>query len=216
MTAKPSETDQQKEYREIVERIASNIANLCKAVEALLHGPLKRKALVILLANSSGQSQASVDAVLRSLETMRGDWLNKWWTMPRQQNLFRAPKKAVAKRRHIYAQQNLDAAQIIASRPDLYDGLLMEWAKTILESEKPTEPDTRLDLPREAEPLPKEWSICEPTHYLQRADGKGHFGWKEDTDTTGLSRTTWILWSGIANRRRVLIREMGQTGKVIR
>lgn len=72
-----TETPEQKQYREMVERIAGNIESLAKAVSSLLNGPLKRKALVILLAHSAGQTQNSVDAVLKALENMKGDWLNR-------------------------------------------------------------------------------------------------------------------------------------------
>ena len=71
------ETSQQREYREMVERMAGNIESLAKAVSSLLNGPLKRQALVILLAHSSGATQTSVAAVLKALESMKSDWLNK-------------------------------------------------------------------------------------------------------------------------------------------
>jgi len=71
------ETPQQKAYAETVGEIANNIEALAKAVESLLKGPLKRRALVILLASSARQSQHTVDAVLKALEDLRGDWLNK-------------------------------------------------------------------------------------------------------------------------------------------
>lgn len=71
------ETPEQKAYRETVEQIAGNIASLSKAVVSLLHGPLKKKALVILLASSSGQPQRVVEDVLRALEELEKDWLNK-------------------------------------------------------------------------------------------------------------------------------------------
>ena len=71
------ETPEQKEYREMVERIAGNIESLAKAVSSLLNGPLKRKALIILLAHSSGQTQNAVENILKALEDMKSDWLNK-------------------------------------------------------------------------------------------------------------------------------------------
>lgn len=71
------ETPEQKQYRETVERIAGNIAALAKAVQSLLKGPLKKRALVILLASSSGQSQKSVEDVLKALEELDNTWLNK-------------------------------------------------------------------------------------------------------------------------------------------
>jgi spore germination protein GerM len=73
----PVETPDQKAYRETVEKIASNIGALADAVESLMKGPLKRRALVILLASSSLQAQATVDEVLKALQNLRGDWLNK-------------------------------------------------------------------------------------------------------------------------------------------
>ena len=71
------ETAEQREYREMIEKIAGNIESLAKAVSSLLNGPLKRRALVILLAHSSGQPQNAVEKILKALEDMRGDWLNK-------------------------------------------------------------------------------------------------------------------------------------------
>lgn len=74
-TQKSVETDEQRQYRETVESIARNIASLTKAVAALLHGPLKKRALVVLLASSSGLSQAAVSQVLDALASMEKDWL---------------------------------------------------------------------------------------------------------------------------------------------
>lgn len=71
-----TETPEQKAYRETVEKIAKNISTLTRAVAALLNGPLKRKAIVTLLASSSGQSKSVVEDVLRALESMEKDWLN--------------------------------------------------------------------------------------------------------------------------------------------
>ena len=71
------ETEEQKRNREIVESIAGNIASLAKAVSALLNGPLKKKAILVLLAQSSGLSQERVGFVLKALEDLEADWLNK-------------------------------------------------------------------------------------------------------------------------------------------
>lgn len=71
------ETPEQKAARELVEAIAGNIVGLAQTVHALLNGPLKKRALVILLANSSGLPQVSVDKVLKALEELQSDWLNK-------------------------------------------------------------------------------------------------------------------------------------------
>jgi len=71
------ETPEQKAYREVVEGIAGNISALAKAVRGLLNGPLKKKALTVLLAQSSGLPQNKVDAVLKALEDLESDWLNK-------------------------------------------------------------------------------------------------------------------------------------------
>lgn len=76
--AKPqSVTDEQRRNQELIEAIARNIASLARAVDALLHGPLKKRALVILLSNSSGQSMAVVEKVLVALQDLEKDWLNK-------------------------------------------------------------------------------------------------------------------------------------------
>lgn len=69
------ETEEQKRNREIVEAIAGNIASLAKAVTALLKGPLNKKAIRVLLAQSSGLSQERVGFVLAALENLEADWL---------------------------------------------------------------------------------------------------------------------------------------------
>lgn len=71
------ETPEEQAYREVVEKIAGNIASLAKAVNSLLKGPLKKRALVILLAQSSGQKQNTVESILKALEDLEADWLNK-------------------------------------------------------------------------------------------------------------------------------------------
>lgn len=70
------ETDEQKKNREAVQSIAKNIASLSRAVAALLNGPLKKDALVVLIANSSGLSQNNVREVLKALQELEGRWLN--------------------------------------------------------------------------------------------------------------------------------------------
>jgi hypothetical protein len=78
MAKKPiEETSEQRANREIVEGIARNILTLSRAVASLLNGPLKKKALVVLLAQSSQLPQSKVEAVLKALETLEADWLNK-------------------------------------------------------------------------------------------------------------------------------------------
>lgn len=71
------ETEEQKQYREMVESIAGNITALAKAVQGLLNGPVKKRALIILLASSSKVSQEKVEAVIKALETLEADWLNR-------------------------------------------------------------------------------------------------------------------------------------------
>ncbi len=71
------ETPEQKAYRELVETIAGNITKLAKGVNALLNGPLKKRALILLLASSSGQPQDRVTKVIQALEDLEKDWLNK-------------------------------------------------------------------------------------------------------------------------------------------
>ena len=71
------ETEEQKKNREVVEGIATNISNLARAVHSLINGSLKRRALVILLAQSSQVPQNKVEQVLKALEDLETDWLNK-------------------------------------------------------------------------------------------------------------------------------------------
>jgi len=69
------ETPEQIQQRETVEGIAKNIASLASAVKSLLNGPLKRKALLVLLASSSQMPQVQVERVLKALEDLNTDWL---------------------------------------------------------------------------------------------------------------------------------------------
>ncbi len=64
-------------YEETVAEIAGNIKSLATAVERLLNGPLKRRALVVLLASSARLSQQYVEVVLNALENLDKDWLIK-------------------------------------------------------------------------------------------------------------------------------------------
>lgn len=63
------------EYKTLVNSIAENIATLADAVNASLGGKLKKKALVVLLANSTKLSQSQITAVLDALSTLKEDWL---------------------------------------------------------------------------------------------------------------------------------------------
>ncbi len=69
------ETPEEEKNRLMVEQIAGNIASLSKAVSALLNGQLKKRAIVLLLANSTGMSQSAVENVLKALENLETDWL---------------------------------------------------------------------------------------------------------------------------------------------
>ena len=71
------ETEEQKKNRETIEGIAYNIQKLADAVASLLNGPLKKKALVVLLAKSSGLHLNQVESVLTAMENLSKDWLNK-------------------------------------------------------------------------------------------------------------------------------------------
>ena len=72
---KKTETPEEKVKRELIENIALNIESLAKSVSSLLNGPLKRKALLVLLASSSKLTQTQVGDVLTALENLRSDWL---------------------------------------------------------------------------------------------------------------------------------------------
>lgn len=72
-----TETEEQKRNREVVEGIAQNIASLSRAVVSLLNGPLKKKAIIVLLAQSAQLPQNKVEEVLKALENLEADWLNK-------------------------------------------------------------------------------------------------------------------------------------------
>lgn len=71
------ETEEEKKNRETVETIAESISSLARSVVALLKGPLNRKALIVLLANSARMNQTDVANVLTAIENLEKDWLNK-------------------------------------------------------------------------------------------------------------------------------------------
>ena len=71
------ETPVEMHHRELIESIAGNISSLALAVSKLLNGQLNRKALVILLSHSSGQPQNRVEEILKAIENLKRDWLNK-------------------------------------------------------------------------------------------------------------------------------------------
>ena len=73
---KTIETPEEKNNRELIEKMATNISGLAKQVKALINGPLSRRALIVLLASSSGQSKSIVTDVLKALEDLEKDWLN--------------------------------------------------------------------------------------------------------------------------------------------
>lgn len=73
----PEETPREKLQRETIETIAATLASLSKAVANLLDGPLNKKALILLLSASSRCTQYQVEAVLKAVETLEADWLNK-------------------------------------------------------------------------------------------------------------------------------------------
>lgn len=73
---KPMETEDQKKNRETTERIAENLSALADSVKKLINGPLNRKTLLVLLANSSGLKQMQVDSVLTALENLKRNHLN--------------------------------------------------------------------------------------------------------------------------------------------
>lgn len=75
MVGKKQVSEEQRN-RELTESIAKHLSDLAASVSALMKGPLKKRALVILLANSSGISQAQVSNVLDALANLERDWLN--------------------------------------------------------------------------------------------------------------------------------------------
>ena len=70
---KQEETD----YEKMVEDIAVNIEKLSKQVTKLLNGRLNRKAIVILLAYTSGLGQGVINQVLHAIEDLEGKTLKK-------------------------------------------------------------------------------------------------------------------------------------------
>lgn len=71
------ETEEEKKAKETVENIATEIAKLSRQVTALLSGRLNRKAVLILLAVSSGQSQSNINMVLDAICGLEDKYLKK-------------------------------------------------------------------------------------------------------------------------------------------
>ena len=69
------ETIEERQYREMVEGIATGIAKLSRQVDALLTGRLKRKTIIVLLAKSSGYPQNTVDNILSAIQSMEKTYL---------------------------------------------------------------------------------------------------------------------------------------------
>lgn len=68
------ETPEQKQQREMVEGIASNISDLAKSVRSLLGGKMKRKTIEILLAHSTKMTRKQVGNVLDAIINLEGDY----------------------------------------------------------------------------------------------------------------------------------------------
>lgn len=69
------ENPEEKKYRENVEMIATNIAQLSRQVNALLTGRLNRKAIVTLLVQSCKLPQKTVSDVLDAIVDLEKDYL---------------------------------------------------------------------------------------------------------------------------------------------
>lgn len=63
--------------KKVIEDIADTIEKLADSVNDLLKGRLNKKALLILLAASSGMSRGTVEQVLEALKNLKTDYLSK-------------------------------------------------------------------------------------------------------------------------------------------
>ncbi len=72
---KSQETEEEKQAREMITEIATNIANLSNQVESLLNGRLNKKAIIILLANSTKMPQYQVENMLEALANLGKTYL---------------------------------------------------------------------------------------------------------------------------------------------
>lgn len=72
---KVAETKEQKEAREMVETIATNIAKLSRQAHELLNGRLKKNAVVVLLSNATQLPKATISKVLDAVDDMEAEWL---------------------------------------------------------------------------------------------------------------------------------------------
>lgn len=71
------ETDEQRQQREDIELIAQNIQKISEAVASLFAGSLNKKALLVLLAHSSGYPQYQIEAILNSASELGKTYLKK-------------------------------------------------------------------------------------------------------------------------------------------
>lgn len=67
---KKEETPEEKRAREMVEEIASNIAQLSRSVRQILGGRIKEETIIILIAHTTKLPQYNVKQVLDALKNM--------------------------------------------------------------------------------------------------------------------------------------------------
>lgn len=72
-----TETPEERQARETVEALAEAIITMAEATRKLIGGKVKRKAIIILLAESSKLSKERVGKVLDAIEQLDKDYLNK-------------------------------------------------------------------------------------------------------------------------------------------
>lgn len=70
-------TEAEQKAQQVVEDIATTIAQLSRQVKSLLGGRLKEETIVILLANSTRLPKYQIEAVLKALTDMERDYLKK-------------------------------------------------------------------------------------------------------------------------------------------
>jgi len=67
----------EKTNEEFIQEIAENISRLAGSVQVLLEGKLKKRAIVLLLVDSSGLPQYQVSNLLDSIANLENDWIKK-------------------------------------------------------------------------------------------------------------------------------------------
>jgi hypothetical protein len=77
MAEKTEKADQIKELAKANEELASQVAALANAARVMMNGPMKRRAMLLLLADQSGVGFNTCNQIMMALEAFDTNWLRE-------------------------------------------------------------------------------------------------------------------------------------------